>query len=245
MNPNNYITWKKFISIAKSKCDLTFYDDKCHPLHYGLSLNGKLPFSVNEYEFNYMKDFIIKHNLQLGYELATGIGVSTVGIGLGFKQTDGMLLTLDSYIEEKNQNIVDNKYDFNMVVNSKGYNNNKKLLQAFEVDKNVVLKQGWSPVDSIKYLNSYFNDKKLDFVFLDCPKFIDEYDRDVKYLKDYINKEKFAIFVHDTHCMRNDYIVLSEKYFDITPIFINTYMINNTEIKVEFPISLITNIQGY
>jgi hypothetical protein len=238
----DYITWKDFIAYASQQCNLNFDDTKCHPLHYGLSLNGKLPFSINEYEFNYMKDFIIKHSLRRGYELATGIGVSTVGLGLGFKRNNGKLLSLDSYVEENNQSIVDNKYDTDKKYDSEGYTNNKNLMKAFGVDDVVILEKGWSPTDPIRLLQQHFMGEKLDFVFLDCPKFKDEYERDASYLINFIDKKRFVIFVHDTHTMLKDFIELSERYFGVTPKLINKYVKDGKEISVEFPIAMITNI---
>ena len=239
MIDKSYITWSEFISFANG---FNFTNSGCHPDHYGLTVGGRLPHSINEYEFNYMRDYIIKNNLKCGYELATGIGVSTVGIGLGFKKTGGKVITLDSYVEEQNQEVVDNRYDINSNIQNGGKSRNKSLMQRFSLDDTVILEQGWSPTDSIKFIDRHFQGKKLDFVFLDCPKYPDEYERDASYLINYVDKSKFCIFVHDTHTMRGEFIQLSEKYFGITPKFINKYNFGGRDIEVRFPIALITNI---
>ena len=64
-----------------------------------------LPFSINNFEFNFMRDVIIKNNLKNGYELATGLGISTLALSLGLKETDGHLISCDSY-QEVNENVV-------------------------------------------------------------------------------------------------------------------------------------------
>jgi len=54
------------------------------------------PFSVKQIEANYIYDFIIKHKLTRGFEIATGTGASAAAAGLAFKETNGLLVTMDA-----------------------------------------------------------------------------------------------------------------------------------------------------
>ena len=63
--------------------------------------NSYHPWSIKEEEANIIYDTIINNNLKYGYEIATAFGISASIIGLALNKTNGKLLTLDSYIEEK------------------------------------------------------------------------------------------------------------------------------------------------
>jgi hypothetical protein len=81
------------------------------PVQYEKTGNGNIkmkqhpyPYSIKEEEFNFLTNLIVEHNLQRGYECATAFGVSSLALGLGFKQTGGKIVTMDAYIEEKCKN---------------------------------------------------------------------------------------------------------------------------------------------
>ena len=111
----------------------------------------------------------------------------------------------------------------------------------FNLENTVECKKGWSPIDSETYIRE--NGELLDFVFLDCPKSTEDFIRDIKYLVNYINKSKFAIFVHDTHCFMEDFNRLGLEYFGIQPKQLHTFNLNNTTYTQTFPLSVITNIE--
>ena len=48
--------------------------------------NHMFPLSVRYDEFEFLKNVILKYNLKSGFELATAFGVSTVALGVAFKQ---------------------------------------------------------------------------------------------------------------------------------------------------------------
>jgi len=205
----------------------------------------KLPFSISENEFNYMKDFILKCNLKNGFELATGGGISTISIGYALKENGGKLLSIDSYEEEikQKQPTGNNQIE---IENSVDFENNKKLMNLFNLN-NVILKKGWSPNNCIYNIEKYFD--KLDFIFLDCPKTDQDFIRDIKYLINYLD-EKYAIFVHDTHvmrppfnnCKRNFEDIVNE-YFNLIPIKIQDFEYGENNFHQNAPLALITNIE--
>ena len=69
--------------------------------HVGIKFVDKpVPISINESEYNFMYQTIVNNNLKVGYELSTGVGISTIAISQAFKFTGGHLISLDSYYEE-------------------------------------------------------------------------------------------------------------------------------------------------
>lgn len=242
-NLNSYTEWKPLCDYIYSNLNIVFNSNGVHPLHKGLGLNGKLPYSISEHEFNFFKDFIMKHNLKNGFELATGTAISTIAIGYAFSKTGGKLLTMDSYDEEQEQ-VVTVKPTIHETSDQPFYRN-QNILKLFNLENTVECKKGWSPTDSENYIKETFTEKGelLDFVFLDCPKSTEDFIRDIKYLVNYINKSKFAIFVHDTHCFMEDFNRLGFEYFGIQPKQLYTFNLNNTTYNQHFPLSVITNIE--
>jgi len=168
--------------------------------HIGCGFRSHMfPLSINEQEFNYLHDVIIANQLTNGFELATGTGISTIAIGAGMKKTGGHLITLDSYFEAASQLstglIPDPSIDHKVVQESYDYITIAKLLKEFELSDFIDQETGWSPTDSIRLLSAY--NRPIDFAFLDCPKGVEEIKRDVSILKDFVNKDKFVIFIHD------------------------------------------------
>ncbi len=209
--------------------------------HNGITFVGKgLPISINEHEFNYMHDFIIKHKLICGYELATGTGISALSSAIALKKNNGILITMDNYIEDKiqEQQIKSNNDD--ILTNSDSYNFVTKILEFYSLE-NVKLVIGNSPKDSMKIFDE--NNYKFDYVFLDCPKCDDDFERDITSIKNNLS-DKFAIFVHDTHTFTEKSFKLVESIFGVNLLLIDEYY-ENTEFhsKRKYPLGLITNIE--
>jgi hypothetical protein len=236
---DKYTKWESLIELIYSETGISFQTGKCHPSHNGLSIDGKLPFSISECEFNYMKDFIIKHKLVNGYELATGTGISSVAIGYALGKNRGKLVTIDSYLEDE---IQDQPVNDLRLGNSKSpMDRNVLMFNKLGLD-NVKCYNRFSP-NCEDILDEEFN-KDIDFVFLDCPKDLNDFIRDTSILKERINKNKFAIFVHDTHCFPDGFKEVSKKMFGSEGIFIFDFNDSNgNTITQEFQLGLITNIE--
>lgn len=236
-----YMTWQNLCDDIKNKTGQNYFYGRCHPDHNGLTRGGKLPYSISEYEFNYMRDFIVKHNLTRGFELATGTCISTLSLGFGFAKTGGKLISIDSYEEEVTQcqpiGTTGKTYD-----QSQDYVLNSNLIKAYNLESVVQLIIGWSPHDCIESIDKNYQ-SNLDFAFFDCPKSSEDFTRDIAYLKTRMNKEKFAIFVHDTHCFMEDFNRLGYEIFGIKPKQITEFQTPTGKINQVFPLSVITNIE--
>ncbi len=198
-----------------------------------------LPISVNEHEFNYMHDFIVKHKLVLGYELATGTGISTLSLGIALKKNNGVLISMDNYVEDliQEQQIMISEVDVSL--NSISYEFVNNLLNHYSLN-NVKLVVGNSPKDSMKIFSD--NNYKFDFVFLDCPKCDSDFERDILSIKNNL-KDKFAIFVHDAHTFTEKSFELVRDTFGINMLLIDEYYSNTKYYsKRTYPLALITNI---
>lgn len=126
------------------------------------------PWSIKKGEFDYMKDYIVQNNLKCGYEMATGCGISTLAIGLGFKETNGKLMTMDAYIEEAQA--YNDSTPKTVFKESIAYKTIDYMLQTFDLENIVSQVAGWSPDDVSSKLTEVFDveKEKIDFVFIDA-----------------------------------------------------------------------------
>ena len=131
VNEKSYISWDYLCPIINSNLNLNYSSAGTHSQHKGLSVNGKLPHSISEYEFNYVKSFIIKHNLTSGFDLSTGTGISALAMGLGMKETNGSILSVDSYVEFEQSKYVQHNSEIYGSFESESFINNKNLIRLF------------------------------------------------------------------------------------------------------------------
>ena len=162
-----------------------------------------VPLSITSNEFDFMSQFVQRHNLKRGYEVATGTGLSAVAAGLGMKDVGGKLVTMDAYIEEAHGlDYYSNGYK-ELNTDSDGMKSINFLIKKFELDDVVFPKLGWSPDDTEKSIREVFNDDPLDYVFIDAlhkdSNLIADIDAVVPFLGD-----RFVVFIHDTHCFTKD-----------------------------------------
>jgi len=217
--------------------------------HVGMTVTRNFPISVNEAEFNYMHNFVVDHGLKSGFELSTGTGISTIALGTALRETGGHLITMDSYYEELtgvSQKIPVGSYTPENVAEVQSKSNCYKfvtqMIPHMGLESTVQVEIGWSPTDSVISINK--RGTPLDVVFFDCPKNDVEFERDFRSILPYLNKEKFVIFVHDTH-------TYTEKSFDLVKQLLGIEMVRKHEYfqdtehysKRYFPLAVITNIK--
>lgn len=170
-----------------------------HRHEKGLSIKGFFhPISITQREAIHMYNFIVSHNLKNGYECATGTGISALVAGLAFKENGGKLATLDAYIEQnyKLSNVYRDKQE--VYTDSIPYQTINKMLERYGLENTVTLKQGWSP-DAVPDLGL----ANIDFVHIDAGHWDEAVQRDLQVIKPYL-ADKYAIFIHDTHCFSGD-----------------------------------------
>ena len=175
------------------------------PVHYELLPRGNIkmlehpyPYSILQEEFNFLTNIIAENNLQRGYECATAFGISSLAIGLGFKQTGGKCVTMDAYIEEKCQN--PEKYkDFEKEVYEKadGFKSVKYLIEKFDLKDNLFPEIGWSPDDTEDRIRKHFTDP-LDFVFIDAGHFPEQIIKDIDAFFPLLSNRYVVVF-HDVY----------------------------------------------
>lgn len=190
---------------------------------------------------------IINNNLKVGYELSTGVGISTIAISEAFKHTNGHLISLDSYYEEitniSNDIPVGNYNDTDKQRIAETSNSYKMLKQYFSnknLSKFVDLEIGWSPTDSMKLLEK--RNMPLDFVFFDCPKSDKEFERDLNSILPFLGK-KYVIFIHDTHTFTKKSFELVEDVLNLKMEKIYNYFENTNHYSVRhFPLGIINNL---
>lgn len=164
--------------------------------NYSLGMEGhNFPLSIRPNEFEFLKDLIIKYNLQSGFELASAFGVSTTALGLGFKQTGGKLLTMDAYVEEREQFYQQTYENTEVNFDSDGFNSVNYLIEYFRLKEIVYPTIGWSPNDLVKSISSFPN-SSFDFVFLDGGHSPKQIILDLKAIYPFLAKEYVFVF-HD------------------------------------------------
>jgi predicted O-methyltransferase YrrM len=240
----NYTTFDTFIeyinAISDQKITLIYNGEG----HIGIHHHGKqFPISINESEFNFMQYTIITNNLTKGFELSTGTGVSTIGLGRAFLSTNGNLTSLDSYYEEMyqlSQEIPIGNHDETTISyikqNSPAYKLCENIINKEQLPINLEI--GWSPTD----LEKTIKHKPLDFVFLDCPKSDSEFERDFNGILPFLNSNLFFMFVHDTHTFTKKSFDLVKSKLNVEMKLIYNYYENTLyERRWKYPMALITN----
>lgn len=164
--------------------------------NYAISMtNHNFPLSVRYDEFEFLKNLVVKYNLKSGFELATAFGVSTIALGTGFKQTNGKLLTMDAYVEERQEVYTQEYADTSTNYDADGFKSVNYLIEHFRL-KDVVNPQiGWSP-DDVKSIVSNHNRKTFDFVFLDGGHSPGQIINDLYAIRPFLEKE-FVMVLHD------------------------------------------------
>jgi len=196
-----YMLWDELLARI-ADAPIKIVKSEHSPDHRGLRMAQRsIPVSLSETEFNFLTQFIVDHRLTCGFDLATAFGISALSMGLGLKATGGRLLSMDSYHEEYAQDQPIGISQGALFENADGYKSAQWLMQRFELTQTVTLKCGWSPTDTVREIEALFGKGRLDIVFLDCPKSDEDLVRDLGSLKGLL-APKFAIFVHDTHTMK-------------------------------------------
>ena len=201
----------------------------------------KIVAQNSEYASNKL-NFIIENNLRSGFDLSTGTGISALSMGLGMKETNGNVLSVDSYVEVEESRMVVHKSEQSGSYESESFIQNKNLIELFGLENHVDLRIGVSPHDCKEFL---LGREKLDIVFFDCPKNEYDFHRDASYVKEHLNENKFAIFWHDTHVFMDDFKRLSLEYFNVESVQLYEFKFGENTFKQQFPLSLITNIENY
>lgn len=156
------------------------------------------PYSIKEEEFNFLTNLIAEHNLQNGYECATAFGISSLAIGLGFKQTGGKCVTMDAYIEEKCQNPgAYEKFEREVYEQADGYKSVKYLIEQFDLQNHLIPTIGWSPDDTETNVRKHITEP-LDFVFIDAGHFPDQMIKDIDAFLPLLG-EKYVLAFHDIY----------------------------------------------
>jgi predicted O-methyltransferase YrrM len=180
--------------------------EMCPQREHALSMRkSHNPISIKEMEWEYLRDFCCRHQLSRGYELATGVGLSSIAAGLGMKEAgvkDARLVTMDAYIEENRPSSLDYATDApQCYTDADGFKSVRQLIRYFELDKIVTPTVGWSPNDTVSCLSTAFDlsTETLDYVFIDGQHYLDCVIADLQAVLPYIQRERYAIFLHDTH----------------------------------------------
>jgi predicted O-methyltransferase YrrM len=157
------------------------------------------PYSIKFEEFEFLRHLIRDCKLKRGYECATAFGISSLAIGLGFKESGGKCVTMDAYIEEKCKD--PGKYqDFEREVyeHADGYKSVKFLIEHFHISNNLFPEIGWSPDDTGSVIEKHFGDEKLDFIFIDAGHFPEQIIKDIDAVLPYMG-EKYVMAFHDVY----------------------------------------------
>lgn len=177
------------------------------------------PWSLKLSEFLFLKNFIIKNDITKVYEVATAFGISTLALGLGLKETNGKLVTMDAYIEETVNSAggyIGTKQTFS---DSDGFKSVINLINHFDLKNTVFPFVGWSPDDTSHTINNIFNED-LEMFFIDAGHWDDALIQDINSIIPHLNKEKIIVFIHDTHCFTNQCIITIEQLLNSKLVYV-------------------------
>lgn len=164
--------------------------------------NHKDPCCIADVEFDFIYNFVKKHKLKNGYEIATAFGVSMLAPALAMKEHGGRLVTMDAYIEEQHNYCMGYTGKVQTYQNADGFKVANNLMDIYELRDVVNLVVGFSPQDTRKALETKFDlsKEKLDYVFIDGLHTDDAAIKDLRAVLPFINRDRFVVFFHDTHC---------------------------------------------
>lgn len=156
------------------------------------------PYSIKKQEFDFLTNVIVEHDLKRGYECATAFGVSSLAIGLGFKQTGGKIVTMDAYIEEKCKDPgAYEKFSREVYEQSDGYKSVNYLIDKFDLRDTMFAEIGWSPDDTESRIRKHFGEP-LDFVFIDAGHFPEQMIKDINSFVPLL-APKYVLVFHDVY----------------------------------------------
>lgn len=167
--------------------------------------NHRNPCCIADIEFDFLYSFVKKHQLKNGYEVATAFGVSMLAPALAMKEYGGRLVTMDAYIEEQHNNCMAYRGASKAFQNADGFKSAKRLINMYGLQDVVSLYVGFSPDNVEIALKTRFNlnSDKLDYVFIDGLHTNDAVIKDLRAVLPYLNRERYVVFFHDTHCFDN------------------------------------------
>lgn len=144
--------------------------------------NKNFPWSIKQFEFDVIRSLISVNDLKRGLEIGTGLGISAVAAGLGFKDTGGKLVTIDSNIEESYDHYVTYRRAApTILADSINHRSAKFLINHFQLNDTVSVELGWTPRDTANILRNFLGEgEKLDFVFLDGGEFPEQVVKDIE-----------------------------------------------------------------
>lgn len=164
--------------------------------NYVLSMSNHIfPLSVRYDEFEFLKNLVVKYNLKSGFELATAFGVSTVALGVAFKQNGGKLVTMDAYVEERQEVYTQEYVDTSTNYDADGFKSVNYLIEYFRLKEVVNPQIGWSPVD-VKNVVQNHSRKTFDFLFLDGGHSPGQIIQDLYAIRPFLEKEHIIV-LHD------------------------------------------------
>lgn len=164
--------------------------------------NHNNPLSIADVEFDFIYNFVKRHKLKNGYEIATAFGVSMLAPALAMKEHGGHLVTMDAYIEEQYNDCSGYVGKIGTYSDSDGFKSAQHLIKTYGLENVVTPIVGFSPNDTKSALERAFdlNKQKLDYVFIDGLHTDDAVIKDLGSIMPYLNKNRYVVFFHDTHC---------------------------------------------
>jgi hypothetical protein len=169
-------------------------------------VNHYHPFSIKPVEFETIYNYIVRHRLQRGLEIGTGVGISALAAGLAMRETGGRMVTLDSYIEEHHNHYLAytdlaEVYD----ESADAFRGLAHLRAAFEIENVLSQRIGRSPDAVADVVQSEYGNDKLDYVMIDAEHTNAGLTRDLAAVRPFL-AEHHAVFIHDAHCFDSELV---------------------------------------
>lgn len=178
---------------------------------FGLSMsNHEGPISISENEFAFIFEKVRQHRLMNGYDLATAWGCSALAAAIPMQEYGGRLVSMDCYAEELYNDgfsyAGNEDSSIKAQIDPDGEKLARKLKEHFKL-KDLKLYKGISPQQTSWALASIggwhpFTGKPmiaLDYAFIDGLHTLEAMLKDTLSIIDFINRDHFVIFYHDTH----------------------------------------------
>lgn len=154
------------------------------------------PWSITETEFNYIARDVARRGCKRGFEIGTGLGISSLAAAFGMRETGGKIVTMDCFIESQHQDCFAYKNASHTYPETLERQTIQKLVEHFGLQEHLIAAVGISPRDVPTTVRRHFGTHRCDYGFLDGEHRDQALVRDLTAIKPQLAR-RHALFLHD------------------------------------------------
>lgn len=163
------------------------------------------PFSITETEFGYIARHVAAQGRQRGFEIGTGLGISALAAAFGMRETGGLIVTMDCYIESQLQDCFAYENATTAFPEAPERETIRLLVEHFGLQVHLAAEVGLSPRDVAATVRKHFGESLCDYGFLDAEHRDHALEQDMLALGPHL-APFHTCFLHDADMYRADLV---------------------------------------